>query len=165
LLTGFARSEDFFERTGEGFRIPSLAPLFAGALEVPPGRERRLLLRRLGDLSLFIAGFFSESLARKPVDVDYYSGMGEAAYNALSELAPQSLQGKALNGVYRELAEKFRDFVDVLGEVAEMARVFTEKDIIRLYEVWMLTGSQHAYRKLRELGVQPAAPGATRRPH
>ena len=39
---------------------------------------------QLGDFSLFMSGFFSDSFARRSVDVDYYRSLGECAY-ALAE--------------------------------------------------------------------------------
>jgi hypothetical protein len=36
-------------------------------------------LRRVGDASLFISGFFADSLNRSLVDVDYYIDLGERA--------------------------------------------------------------------------------------
>jgi hypothetical protein len=37
------------------------------------GSERQGLLKRLGDKTLYISGFFADSLSRKLVDVDYYA--------------------------------------------------------------------------------------------
>ena len=44
----------------------------------------------------------------------------------------------------------------MLNEVAEMAHTHTDKDILRLYEIWLKTGSPRAHGLLRELGVSPA---------
>src|SRR5205823_991616 len=40
------------------------------------GMEQRARLRNLGDFSLFTSGFFSDSLRRRAVDLDYYVSMG-----------------------------------------------------------------------------------------
>jgi hypothetical protein len=34
--------------------------------------------------------------------------------------------------------------------------VWSSKDVLRLYELWLKTGSRRAQGLLRELGVQPA---------
>ena len=47
------------------------------------GLEQRARLRNLGDFSLFMSGFFSDSFRRRAVDVDYYVSMGEYAYGSL----------------------------------------------------------------------------------
>ena len=59
----------------------------------------------------------------------------------------------ALAGVFAELAEKFQPLVDVLGEISDAARVYTQRDILRLYEVWLKTGSTRARRLLQGLGI------------
>jgi len=161
LLTTFARSENFYEHHRQGFGLRPLAIMLADALESRAPTERNALLQRLGDVSLFLAGFFAEGLTRKPVDVDYYSQMGETAYAALSDLPPHSRAHAALAGVFRELAARFGAFVDVLAEVAQMARVFSRSDILWLYEVWMRTGSRRAADQLRALGIEPVGPGAS----
>ncbi|HEY7929888.1 MAG TPA: hypothetical protein VID71_07750, partial [Steroidobacteraceae bacterium] len=68
LLTLFARSEQLFEQTPEGVRLRPLAHMLAAALEAPTSLERERALQRLGDVSLFVAGFFAHSFARKLVD-------------------------------------------------------------------------------------------------
>src|SRR3954470_17666230 len=77
--------------------------------------ERVKTLKQVGDQSLYVAGFFAESLSRSLVDVDYYVGIGQNAYAQLARTfgGPQ----KSLTEVYEELAEKFPQFVDVLSEV------------------------------------------------
>src|SRR4051794_3437503 len=50
------------------------------------GVHQRATLREIGDVSLFISGFFADSLTRKLVDVDYYISIGGCAYNALSRV-------------------------------------------------------------------------------
>jgi hypothetical protein len=45
--------------------------------------------------------------------------------------------------------------VDALNEVSEMSYCHTDADILRLYEIWMKTGSRRAQGLLKRLGVQP----------
>src|SRR5688572_24541679 len=79
LLIAFARSENFYEHHHQGFGLRPLALMLADALETPNATQRHLTLQRLGDVSLFAAGFFPESLAQRSVDADYYSRMGGIA--------------------------------------------------------------------------------------
>src|SRR5436305_814360 len=58
LLTLFARSEALYERTPEGMRLRPLVVVLCEALEAPSVAERNRALQRLGDVSLFVAGFF-----------------------------------------------------------------------------------------------------------
>ncbi len=58
--------------------------------------------------------------------------------------------------MFAELAAKFREFVDVLAEIRDSARATDDHDILRLYEVWLKTGSLRAARVLRSLGIEPS---------
>jgi hypothetical protein len=164
VLTTFARSEELYEQTPEGVRLKPLAHMLAQAVEAPTPQQRETTLRRLGDVSLFIAGFFAQSFARKLVDVDYHIAMGGRAYSALAESTRGTLRGHAFAIVFMELAQKFQRLVDVLNDVAEMSYTHTDKDILRQYEIWLKTGSPRAYNILRRLGVQPV-PALVRNEH
>ena len=152
LLTLFARSDDLYERTPEGVRLRPLAHMLAAALAAPTPAERERCLQRLGDVSLFIAGFFAHGFARRLVDVDYHVAMGGRAYGTLA----QSLAGgrrRVLAEVYAELAAKFQPLVDALWEISDAARIYTPADVLRLYEIWLKTGSARARALLGELRV------------
>lgn len=157
VLTVFARSEELYEQTAEGMRLKPLAHMFAQANEAPTPQQRDAALRRLGDVSLFIAGFFAHSFARKLIDIDYHIAMGGRAYGTLADSARSTLRGPAFAAVFLELAQKFQKLVDVLNDVAEMSHTHSDKDILRQYEIWLKTGSPRAYGILRRLGVGPVS--------
>ncbi len=159
VLTMFARSEELYERTPEGVRLKPLAHMLADASAAQSSQQRDETLRRLGDVSLFIAGFFAQSFARKLVDVDYHIAMGGRAYGTLADNMRYSIRGQAFATVFLELAKKFQRMVDVLNDVAEMAYQHTDKDILRLYEIWLKTGSPRAFAILQRLGVAPVNAG------
>jgi hypothetical protein len=162
LLTLFARSEQLFEHTPAGVRLKPLVQMLSEALEAPDALQRERGLQRLGDVSLFIAGFFAHSFARKLVDIDYHIAMGGRAYGTLAQGLARGRR-QVLAEVFGELAAKFLPMVDALGAVADCARCYTPADILRLYEIWLKTGSPRAGTLLRQLGVQPAPVGL--RPH
>ena len=116
------------------------------------GVRQRLGLKRVGDVSLFVSGFFSDSLARKLVDVDYYVSIGGYAYQALSRV-----EHDYSSSVFAELADKFVGFVDVLSEVSERTSCTSNADLLRLYERWLKTGSPRSGQLLVEQGVVPNA--------
>jgi hypothetical protein len=155
LLTLFARSEALFDQTENGIELKPLAKVLADSLEAELAAERRHALQRIGDVALFVAGFLSDSLATRPVDVDYYIRMGGSAYGALSESVRGSLRGQVFATVFAELADKFQGFVDVLNEVKTEASAETDIDVLRTYEVWLRTGSERAARLLRRQGIEP----------
>jgi hypothetical protein len=126
-----------------------LAVRLARALQ-SEGLEQRTRLRRLGDFSLFMSGFFSESFRRRLVDVDYYVSMGEYAYGSLGRRDED-----AFSEVFTELATKFVGFTDVLADISERTTLGTHTDIMRLYEKWLRTGSERDGQRLVERGIVP----------
>ena len=145
LLTSFLQRP-----VGADDQMP-LAVRLAQALE-SGGIRQRESLRQIGDLSLFISGFFSDSLHRKLVDVDYYVSIGGSAYNALSRV-----ETDMFSSVFAELGEKFVGFVDILSEVSERTSCASNADLLRLYEKWLKTGSRRSGQLLAERGVVPNA--------
>ena len=116
------------------------------------GLEQRARLRNLGDFSLFTSGFFSDSLNRRSVDVDYYVSMGEYAYGSLSRR-----EEDAFGEVFSELAQKFVPFMDVLADVSDQAGVRSSTAVLRLYEKWLRTGSTRDGQRLADHGILPNA--------
>lgn len=115
------------------------------------GHEQRERLRNLGDFSLFTSGFFSDSLMRKVVDLDYYVSMGEYAYGSLGRRDEETF-----GEVFAELAGKFVGFVDVLNDVSEHTTTASNADLLRIYERWVRTGSRKEGHRLLERGILPA---------
>ena len=165
ILTSFSRADALYEQTAEGLRIKPLAHMLAEALEAPSAHARQRALQRLGDVSLFVAGFFARSFARKLIDIDYHIAMGGNAYSSLADTMQRSVSGRTVAAVYAELAEKCQRLVDALNEVTEMSHRHTDADILRLYEIWLKTGSQRAHGLLKQLGVEPVSVPGFRREH
>jgi hypothetical protein len=157
LLASNLTSDALFARSEGTFEVEPLALLLKRALE-SEREERRRALKKLGDTSLFVSGFFGDSLARSLVDVDYYIAMGGRAYDALSG----SERVSGLAELYAELAGRFPELVDVLAEIAELSELSSNRGLVRLYERFLATGSQRVADRLRERGVALfAGPGAS----
>jgi hypothetical protein len=116
------------------------------------GLEQRARLRNLGDFSLFMSGFFSDSFLRSVVDVDYYVSMGEYAYGSLSRR-----EADAYGEVYSDLSRNFVPFMDVLADVSDQTTTRSSVDVLRLYEKWLRTGSPRDGQRLAERGIVPNA--------
>jgi len=145
LLAGFVH----FDRCAAGAPDEPLGVRLARALQAGGSRQRDGL-REVGDLSLFISGFFADSLTRSLVDVDYYIQLGECAYGSLARRGDP-----ALGDVFDELAGKFSKCVDVLSEVSERSALTSNSDVLRLYEKWMRTRSRRSGDLLVERGIVP----------
>src|SRR6185295_8692522 len=68
LLTGFLQRPAEEDETPLAFRL-------AEALDAA-GMRQRSSLKQIGDISLFVSGFFADSLTRKPVADNYYGTIG-----------------------------------------------------------------------------------------
>ncbi len=147
LLCQYVRPD---ARGGDPECLEPLAVRLGRALE-SGGPEQRSRLRRLGDFSLFMSGFFSDSFRRRVVDVDYYKSMGEYAYASLSRS-----EDEVFADVFAELAGKFVGFMDVLSVISERTALSSSGvDVLRLYEKWLRTGSVRDARRLADRGVIP----------
>ena len=146
LLCEFVRPDArrVFADDGEPLAIRLTRALQSG------GPEQRARLRSVGDFSLFMSGFFADSLRRRTVDVDYYVSMGEYAYGSLSRHDED-----AFADVFGELAQKFVGFTDVLAEVSEQTALTSSSDLLRIYEKWLRTGSVREGQKLVDRGIVP----------
>ena len=163
LLASFVRSEQLYDHTPDGVMIRPLVALYGDAVNARSVEEEYRALQRLGDLALFVSGLFAHSLGRSLVDVDYYIAMGGNAYASIAGSERLSRTRRTLRAVFSELAERFVAVVDVLAEVGEAGNLQTSHDILRLYEIWLASGSPRAAARLRQLGIDPVP--AHRRTH
>lgn len=119
----------------------------------PEARARTL--RDIGDRSLYLSGFFADSLERGAVGVNYYIKLGESAYLQLAHMPARGTP----SDVYRELSGKFARFVDVLAEVSEGGAIDNDLAVVQLYERWRRKGSEWLARRLRAKGMIPGGGG------
>jgi hypothetical protein len=146
LLCQYVRPDASPHRADDG---QPLAFRLARALD-SGGFEQRARLRGVGDFSLFMSGFFPDSLARRSVDIDYYRSLGECAYASLSRS-----EGEAFAEVFDELARKFVGFMDVLADISDRTTLASPTDVLRIYEKWLRTGSEREGQRLVERGIVP----------
>lgn len=151
LLERYMLSQNLFEldqETGK-YKRDTLAEMFLRAQNEPSNTVRADLLKKLGDTSLYISGFFGDSLNRKLVDIDYYAEMGGVAYGSLAK----EVSDHSMSEVFNCFSSRFIDFVDVLTYISQKAQVQTDKDLLRLYDRYLATGSKLAEDQLLERGV------------
>jgi len=117
--------------------------------------ERARLLRGMGDMALFVSGFFADSLNDQPVSLRYYRAVGGHAYAMLS--AEHEAGNRLLPSVFCELSTRFLEFSDVLSEISEATRLANPASVVRLYERWRETKSPRAAALLNRVGIHPAA--------
>jgi len=112
------------------------------------GRESVSALKEVGDTSLYVAGFFAESLERRTVAPQFYMGLGGAAYGSLA----RRLSSSSAASVYRELAASFPRLVEVLAAVrSQVTMDGTEKDA--LGATWLTPPTADLVEALKAYGI------------
>lgn len=160
LLQEFKKTETLFEKEGDKMEQKPLAFILAEAAMANLHTKIRCL-KKLGDVSLYTAGFFGESIRRKIIDVDYYIKMGCSAYTSLAAMLQNE---KTFGGLYLELAKLFPDLVDVLAEVATTSENHTNKNLLKIYERWLATGDEHLENLLKKAGITIPEKGSSNKP-
>lgn len=150
LLEHFMISQNLFPLDEESGRTKkeTLAEMYLRA-QNSPNPVRVDLLKKLGDSSLYISGFFGDSLSRKIVDIDYYVDMGGVAYGALATSAAD----ERMSQVFSEFSSQFSAFVDTLTFISQEALIQSNEDLLKLYDRYMATGSRLAEGQLLEKGL------------
>jgi len=152
LLSEYATAEKLFTQELEGKKdTEPLAMLYHRALQ--QDRDEKIkTLRRLGDVSLYTAGFFGQSLKDRVVGPSYYAQMGRNAYGAIAQLS----QASAFSAVYEELSRKFQALVEVLEEIA--ARGLAAQGAagqLKVFEAWTRSGDEKLESVLLDVGFVP----------
>jgi hypothetical protein len=132
----------------------ALAVVMAEARLAPPG-ESVAAFKRVGDNSLYLAGYFGDSLRRAELDVGYYVGLGGEAYRAAAITLERIGTSSQLVVVFAELGEEFARFVEVLEDIRGAAPDLAVGD---LYEEWLRTRSTGTARRLQASGLRVDRP-------
>jgi hypothetical protein len=154
LLAEFAAADRLFAADETGGAEEPLALLYHRAQSAERD-ERIRMLRRLGDVSLYKAGFFAGALRGTAVGQRYTIEMGQAAYGQVAVLARGGFAQ-----VYDELGRKFRPLVDVLeGIAARSSARSSPAGVLQVYESWRRTGSDTLESVLVDAGLLPRGGG------
>jgi hypothetical protein len=134
----------------------ALAMLYKRALEAELA-ERIRMLKELGDMALYVSGFFAEFIEQSLVDLDYWVAMGGNAYHQVSEIIGAHRSALHTAELYRQLGRRFVELVDLLNEVADHSREGQKanRDVLRLYSRWLRTRSERVRRLLIAEGIIP----------
>ena len=124
------------------------------------GRERFERLRSLGDGVLYTSGFFADHLSTRGVEIQYVRALGARAYGGAAAMLRQSAgEGTGAPDVFRELADNFVMFAEVVSRVADVLQANSargsNRHVVRLYERWLKTGSGPLAAALAGRGLTP----------
>jgi hypothetical protein len=153
LLTQYVRSDELFEQDEDGVQLKPLAVLYCNAATARDQQARRDYLKKLGDLALFVSGWFAHNLERRRVGVRYYVQMGECAYDWLSECRAATVRDRVFARIFQDLATHFNEMRDVISEIHMSVDSRSDSDLLGLYELWRRSGSTRAAALLRSEGI------------
>jgi hypothetical protein len=148
MLENFLDSKNFFDYQSD----ITITELFLQANQ-KNSLERQELLRKVGDRTLYISGFFGDSFNRKTIDIDYYAQLGGSAYAQVAHSARDEHQFD----MYMEISKRFLKFVEVLAFISTQSLLTSNSNILRLYEKYVRTGSDLAKDQLIEIGIFPVS--------
>ncbi len=155
LLADYAKPERL---EAETFDRP-LTLLLDEALHAA-GHERFERLRCLGDGVLYTSGFFADHLSTRGVELRYVRTLGARAYDSAAVMLRQAAHdGLGAPDVFRELADNFAMFAEVVARVADVLQANSaqnsDRQVLRMYERWARTGSAPLATALAGRGLTP----------
>jgi hypothetical protein len=151
MLSRFGNSDQVFSQQDGVTTLRPLALLYKDAHEAGSTRERCLILRHLGDLSLFLGAILPEAFARRGIGKDYFVGMGGGAYDYLSENAHGNRH------VFSELASKFTRMIQLVAKACCRQTFFDSRDILNLYQRWLTSQDPLMAQQLQAVGIEPVS--------
>lgn len=151
MLTGFVLSERLYALCEDSPGTPALALLQMRAQNAPRS-EKYEAYRYMGDVALFVGGFFNQHARSTPVGTGYYVDMGSAAY-----WSAYTFGG---NGTMRELSNCFPVIVEALDSISVDAGISCPAPVEELVERFDRTPGSHAlFQKFMGQGVIPIIGG------
>jgi len=106
-------------------------------------QERTIVLKDVGDRSLFVSGFFEERMKKRGISSSYYAGLSSSAYSELSRRYPDPYGFLATNVVLLQRALRgVREACDALG-----------LDAWSVHQAWLQNRSPALERRMARLGM------------
>lgn len=160
LLCEFVTPEKLNQNLGKDVDVldTPLALFLKQAMEASPSDQLKLY-KRLGDTSLYFAGFFQEFFNRKSYDIDYYISMGQTAYRSVSTIMRDRHRDDHFKEMYFKLSDRFPDLVEIVAEVSDVPAGDRPVDILAVYDRWNKTHSTRLLRSLERAGIKPIPSG------
>ena len=114
VLDKFALSEDFFEINEGKVREKILGLKLLEATQHTRDEQKRIY-KEVGDMSLLVCGYFSQSVNKKIVDSNYYSQLGKMAYSHLNNINPVFLDIPSFYGMVATCFESLTTLMTIFA--------------------------------------------------
>jgi hypothetical protein len=115
VMDKFGDSEKYYEIVEGKPKEKTLGVMLLESSQLS-GIKKKNKLKDIGDTALLICGFFSESMNRKIINLDYYKDVGQSAYYQLNTIIPSFYDVPLF---YQSLSTNFLQVTNVMGLVAE----------------------------------------------
>lgn len=86
--------------------------------------EKIYYFKKMGDLTLYLSGFFRPAMKKKSVPISYYENMGQSAYAYLSHCY------KGETNVFHSLSKKFKTLAEILSYIQKKSGEHTEDRLV-----------------------------------
>lgn len=93
-----------------------------------PISKKKKEIKDIADTTLFLCGFFSDSLERKLINIEYYINLGIMSYKRLDSLVPSYLD---MPFFFNNLADSFHHIINTMAMVAHGMNV--QHDVVTLF--------------------------------
>ena len=125
VLDKFSLSEDFFETSEGKVREKILGTKLLEATQLTR-EEQKKVYKEVGDMSLMVCGYFSESVNKKLVDTQYYAQLGKMAFSHLNTVNPKFLD---IPHFYGMVATCFESLTTLMSKLASREKGI-ENDLV-----------------------------------
>jgi hypothetical protein len=129
VMDKFSQSKEYFETNGDKVRDKTLGKKLLECGHMSKVSQKREL-RDIGDTALLLCGFFSQSLNRKIVDLNYYHDIGKMAYRRLNGIIPDAFQ---VNSFYDILSNTFKEMTLMMTIVSNQTNMVSDSDQSIIY--------------------------------
>jgi hypothetical protein len=114
VLDKFALSDEFFETSEGKVREKILGMKLLEATQLPRDEQKKIY-KEVGDMSLMVCGYFSESVNKKIVDTHYYAQLGKMAYSHLNSVTPRFLDIPDFYGIISTCFESLTALITIMA--------------------------------------------------
>ena len=157
LLSHFALTENLHAySTGADEEVPSPRNVSDVFMAVTHFAEKQpsMLLKRAGDYSLYMTGFFPGSMKFSWFNDRHFREMGIRAYEML---ATRNLSSD-LKLVFKEMSHHFVDYTHIISEIQLDAEGNRNEALVNLFESWNQYGNKVGLEVLLRKGLTPVIP-------
>ncbi|MBL7664250.1 MAG: hypothetical protein JNM93_03900 [Bacteriovoracaceae bacterium] len=126
VLEKFSISSEYFETEDGKVREKILGEKFLMATS-KSFEEQKRIYKDIGDTSLILCGYFSDSISKKIVDRSYYKNLGVTAYKRLNSVVPSLLD---MPSFFEILAYSFDGLTQIISEVASRDQSDPQKHLV-----------------------------------